>query len=150
MVIYEGIFFDDEVAELIYSLDEKKLDELIKNIHCTFKFRPQYQEIFDDIVGKEFTVLLIGYGNDGANSGFQIQLPEELHPYYINYENNNPQIWKVPHITSSIAYGAKPINTKNLTFKALDKPIRIKGRFGYWVKDDMGEHISFKPWKKSY
>ncbi len=113
-------------------------------IHCTFKYHPNEEEVFNDIVGKNFEVFLIGYGNDGMNSGFQILLPDELIPYYINYDEQNPDVLKVPHITSSLSEGAKASNTKNLDFKPLEKPIRIVGKFGYWIKDENNEYVSYE------
>ena len=51
---------------------------------------------------------------------------------------------KVPHITISLAKGARAIDTKNLCFKKLKKPIKIKGRFGFWIKKDDFEFLSFE------
>ena len=148
MLSYEGIFFEADVAELIHSLETKKLAKVNDEIHCTFKYHPNEEEIFNDIVGKSFEVFLIGYGNDGMNSGFQISLPEELMPYYINYEEQNPKVLKVPHITDSLSEEAKASNTNNLEFKPLEKPIRIVGKFGYWIKDENDEHLSYDPFFK--
>jgi len=148
MLSYEGIFFEADVVELIHSLETKKLAKVNDEIHCTFKYHPNEEEIFNDIVGKSFEVFLIGYGNDGMNSGFQISLPEELMPFYINYDEQNPDVLKVPHITASLAEGAKASNTKNLEFKPLEKPIRIVGKFGYWIKDENVEYLSYEPYTK--
>ena len=100
-------------------------------------------------MGKEFEILLIGYGNDGFNSGFQIQLPKELIPYYINYDEQDPTKLKVPHITASLSEEAKPSNTKNLKFKPLAKPIKIKGKFGYWIKEENKEYLSYDIYSKN-
>lgn len=143
MVIYEGLFFDEEEASIINSLDEGHLPIIINEVHCTFKFKPQKDEIFDEIVGNLYEITLIGYGCDGQNSGFEIKLPSELEKFYINYESDS-SILRVPHITSSLNYGALPKNTKDLNFKPLEKEIKIKGRFGYWVKDGDRGHISFE------
>ena len=125
MLSYEGIFFEADVVELIHSLETEKLAKVNDEIHCTFKYHPNEEEVFNDIVGKKFEVFLIGYGNDGMNSGFQISLPDELMPYYINYDEQKPDVLKVPHITASLSEGAKASNTKNLDFKPLEKPISI-------------------------
>ncbi len=149
MLNYEGIFFEANVVELIHSLETEKLSIVNDEIHCTFKYHPNEEEVFDELVGKSFEVFLIGYGNDGMNSGFQISLPDELIPYYINYDEQNPDILKVPHITASLSEGAKASSTKNLDFKPLKKPIRIIGKFGYWIKDKNGEYVSYEPISKS-
>ena len=149
MLSYEGIFFEGDVVELIHSLENEKLEKVNDELHCTFKYHPTDDEIFDEIVGKTFEIYLIGYGNDGENSGFSVLLPQELMEYYINFDEQNPTILKVPHITTSLAEGAKASNTKNLSFKPLEKPIKLIGRFGYWIKDENNEYLSYEPYLKS-
>lgn len=148
MLSYEGLFFDKETTELLHSLEENRLTKINDEIHCTFKYHPTNEEIFNDIVGQSFEIMIIGYGNDGFNSGFAISLPDELLPYYINYEEDNQTILKTPHITASLSHDAKASNTKNLKFKPLEKPIKIKGTFGYWIKDNNSEYLSYKPYNK--
>ncbi len=143
MLSYEGIFFDEDTIKLIHSLETNTLEEVNDEIHCTFKYHPNKKETFDDIVGKEFEIFLIRYGNDGMNSGFKISFSDELMPYYINYDEENSSILKVPHITASLSKGAKSTNTKNLKFIPLEKPIKIKGKFGYWIKDENKEYLSY-------
>lgn len=148
MLSYEGIFFEGAEVELIHSLEKVTLPVINDEIHCTFKYHPDDCEIFNDIVGKEVEVLLVGYGFDGENSGFAIQLPKEMMPYYINYDEVNPEQLKIPHITASLAVGAKASNTKNLHFEPLSKPIPITGKFGYWIKETDNEHISYDVYDK--
>lgn len=76
-------------------------------------------------------------------------LPDELKPYYINYDEQNPNVLKTPHITASLAKGAIPMNTKNLKFRPLEKPIKLTGKFGYWIKDEKEEYLSFNPYYKN-
>ena len=146
MLIYEGIFFDKDIIELIHSLEINQLEKADELLHCTFKFRPKPNEIFNNIVGKEFELFLIGYANDGKNSGFEISLPDELKKYYINYEEDNPKQLKTPHITASFAYNAKPKDTKNLAFKPLKEPIKIIGKFGYFIGNRQNSYLSFNPY----
>lgn len=149
MLSYEGIFFEGETADLIHSLEGERLPIINDELHCTFKYHPNENEIFDEIVGKEIEVLLVGYGSDGNNSGFQIKLPDEVMQYYINYSNDNPPRLNTPHITASLAEGAKASKTKDLNFKPLSKPIAVKGRFGYWIKDNDREYISYVPYNNT-
>lgn len=146
MLSYEGIFFESDMVELIHSLETEKLARVNDEIHCTFKYHPTNDEIFNELVGKSFEVYLIGYGNDGQNSGFEISFPEELKSYYINYDEQNPTVLKVPHITASLAEGAKASNTKNLSFKPLEKKVKLVGKFGYWIKDENKEYLSYDPY----
>ncbi len=146
MLSYEGIFLGEETCKLIHSLEENSLERDINELHCTFKYHPSENEIFDDIVGKDFEVYLIGYGNDGNNSGFEVKLPNYLKKYYINFYYKNPEVLSMPHITTSLAKGAKAVNTKNLKFEPLEEPIKVVGKFGYWIKDKGKEYISYEPY----
>ena len=146
MLNHEGIFFEGETLDLIHSLEKEQLPIVGDEIHCTFRYHPSSDEIFNNLVGKEMEVLLIGYGSNGQNSGFQIMLPEELVPYYINYLDEDKKELRLPHITASLAEGAKASNTKDLHFKRLERPIPIRGRFGFWIKEEGKEYLSFEPY----
>lgn len=144
MVHYEGVFFDKKTQEKLILLDKNKLPIINDEIHCTFKPYPSLNEIFDEIVGEEIELEIIGYGNDGKNSGLEVKIPKKYSKYYINYEEDNPEKLKTPHITLSISEGAKAYKTKDLNFIPYEKSIKIKGHFGYWIKEDNGkEYLSF-------
>lgn len=145
MLSYEGIFFEADMVDLIHSLETEQLAKVNDKIHCTFRYHPSEEEIFNEIVGKSFEILLIGYENNGANSIFQVQLPDELIPYYINYDDQNPDILIVPHITASLSEGTKAFNHQKMEFKPLEKPIKIVGKFGYWIKEENDEYLSYNP-----
>ena len=150
MVHYEGIFFEEENAKLISALDKENLPVINDELHCTFKVKPTEEELFDTIVGKEVEIELVGYGNNGENSGFEIRFPVKYAHYYINYDEERPNKLKVPHITASIVKGAKAYKTKDLDFQPLEKPIKVTGKFGYWIKEDDGtEHLSYLPYIKN-
>ena len=146
MLSHEGIFFEGETLDLIHSLEKEQLSVVGDEIHCTFRYHPSPSEIFNNLVGKEMEVLLIGYGCDGQNSGFKIMLPEDLVPYYINYVDETKNQLRIPHITASLKEGAKASDTKDLHFERFDKPIPINGRFGFWIKEDDKEYLSFEPY----
>lgn len=149
MLSYEGIFFLEDTINIIHSLEKEKLAVINDNLHCTFKYHPSNNEIFNEIVGQEFEVYIIGYGNDGQNSGLEILLPEELREYYINFDEQNPKVLKKPHITASLSKDAKASNTKNLDFKLLETPVKVIGKFGYWIKEKNKEYLSFEPYIKN-
>ena len=149
MLSYEGLFFDNDMVEIIHSLETDPLELINDEIHCTFKYHPSDDEIFNEIVGKTFEIYLISYGNDGQNSGFQILLPDDLQKYYINFDNENPGKLNYPHITASLSEGAKAINTKKLDFKPLETPIKLVGKFGYWIKEENGEYLSYEAYEKN-
>lgn len=148
MVSYEGIFFDKETAEFIHSLEGKRLARINDVIHCTFKYHPKNIEIFNEIVGEYFEVSLVGYGNDGKNSGFKVAFPERLQEYYINYDEENCDKLKVPHITASLGCDTSAVKTKNLNFILLQRPVRLVGRFALWIKEDGNEYLSFDKYNK--
>ena len=60
-----------------------------------------------------------------------IQLPNEILPFYINYDENHPDVLKKPHITASLSIGAKASKTKDLEFVKYYVLYHIKGVFGY-------------------
>ncbi len=144
MLSYEGIFFDEEGENLIFSLEKKHLGLVNDKLHCTFKYHPTEKELFNNLVGEYFDIYLVCYGNDNRNSAFMLTLPEESKEYYINYDTDNRL--KVPHITVSLSEGASANDSKNLDFKEIDKPVKVRGRFGYYIKEDDKEYVSFEPY----
>lgn len=80
------------------------------------------------------------------NSGFQIEIPEELKKYYRNVDNDN-NLLKIPHITVSLSENSKPYFTKNLNFIKLDNPVSIIGKFGYWIKEEDKEYLTYEKQK---
>ena len=147
MVKYQGIFFEGEAADLIRSAEGVHLPVVNDEYHCTFKYRPSDAEIFDAVAGKEIEVLLVGYACDGKNSGFEIVLPFDVEKYYTNYDSEG--MLKTPHITTSLTPDARAVDTANLNFRPLPKPIAVTGRFGYWVEKDDMKFISYEPYKKA-
>lgn len=100
MLSYEGLFFDEETVKLIHSLEEDTLDVVNDEIHCTFKYHPANDEIFNEIVGKYFDVYLVGYANGGKNSGFKIEIFKKLEKYYIHHEPIDQTKLITHHITA--------------------------------------------------
>ena len=149
MLKYEAIFLDKESIKLIQQLEENKLDRVNDEIHLTLKYKPNDDEVFNEIVGKEFELYLIGYGNNGTNAGFEVELSDELKPYYINYDEDEPSKVKIPHITSSLALDAKAMNTKNLVFNKLPQKYSIKGKLGFWIEEEDGtEYLSYNKFEQ--
>ena len=146
MINYVGLFFEGNDLEKILSLEQNKLEFINDVIHCTFKYEPNENEIDNTILGEYFEVELIGYANNNSNSGFMVTLDDKIKKYYKN-EVNGEII--PPHITCSIAKEKLPIETSNLVFNLLEKPIRVKGRYGYYIKDENGRcYVSYKPIKE--
>lgn len=127
---YQGIFFDDSVRTELIKFQKKGLNENIINMHVTFNYGRLYK-FPEDIVGKEVKVIIVGYGFDGLNSGFAVEIPEKLNEFYKNKS--------VAHITVSLGevngIKGKAVDTGKLKFNKLDKILKIKGRIGYFLSE---------------
>lgn len=127
---YQGIFFDDIVRKELIKLQKNGLNENIINMHVTFNYGKLYK-FHENIVGKEVEVIIVGYGSDGLNSGFAVEIPEELNEFYKNRS--------VAHITVSLGevngIKGKAVDTGKLEFNKLDKTLKIKGRIGYFLSE---------------
>ena len=143
MVKYEGLFFNKKD---ILKYEKKHLPIINDKIHCTFKFKPKNDEIFNELVNKSFNIKLISYGYNKDNSGFEIELPKSLEKYYINTDKKGKFV--KPHITASISKDGEAENTRRIKFIPLPKKITIKGKFGLWIKKDKKEFVSFKKQNK--
>ncbi len=95
----------------------KSLD-ILSDPHVTLAYLPteEQKHVLDQYVGQEFTVTVIGYGNDGQNEGYMVRLPNDL-PYFNK---------ATPHITISVKKGANPVNTGYIAFEPI-KPFELTG-----------------------
>ena len=110
---------------------------------------PNDEERVNDVVGKWFDLKIIGAQNNGKNSGLLIEIPNDIKKYYIHrYEKDGKEIPIIPHITLSIPNDSKNRYTRDLNFKKLDKPVVVKGRFGYCIEkvldDKTSRYITFE------
>lgn len=125
---YQGLFFDEESQKKLIKLQKDKLKDNIRDMHITFKFG-ETEKYPEELLGKEFDVKIIGYASNGRNSGFQIELPDELKTYYKNQNG--------PHVSVSIGevdgVKGKPVDTGKLKFELLENPIEMKSRLGYYI-----------------
>lgn len=125
---FQGIFLEKEIEQQLIALQKNGLESNVENMHITFKFGDT-EKYPEELVGREFEIKITGYGSDGKNSGFSVELPEELRKYYKSSS--------IPHITVSIGevdgVKGKPVDTAKLDFKSLDKPLLIKGKLGYFI-----------------
>lgn len=124
--IYVGIFFiqEDVVAAAEGLASKARLSMLVKNPHVTFAFGKPMSDSFKALLGKEEKVVITGYGNDGMNEGFLVSL-----------RDNSEFTGKIPHITISLAEGAKAVNTANIDFRDTCKKVSLVGRYGWFGSD---------------
>ena len=142
MVYYEGLFFEKDEINKLLALEENRLEYCIDLLHCTFKYLPESNEIFNELVGRYFDIEIMGYGYDEKNSGFCVKLPKELEQYYINTDSLGNIV--LPHITCSRSIDGESENTKDLLFSYFNEFLKIRCRFGFCIKDSSGKiFVSF-------
>lgn len=128
MTGFQGIFLDETSKKRLIALQEKKLKYIVKDMHITFKFG-KTEKYPEEVLNKDYEVKIVGYAATDKNSGFQVELPEELKAYFKN-ENG-------PHITVSIGevdgVKGKAYETGLLHFNEIKEPFMISGRLGYYI-----------------
>lgn len=136
--IYIGCFVDpQELAQKTAHLRQTPLSRTIDEPHITFAFRPK--QIEDALFGETVDITLVGYGNDGENEGFSVELSTE-----------NPHVEAMfreidtPHITIAVSETGKPVNTRNLEFSSIG-PICLKGTFGGYLSNGK---VQLQPFQK--
>ena len=119
---YVGCFFDyNELSEKVKHLRQMPLKIEKTKPHITFEYKPSCVDT--KLFGTKICVEIIGYGNNGENEGVLV-IPK----------CDNEEISKVlstiktPHITLSVSECGKPVNTRYLTFNAVE-PIHIVGYY---------------------
>lgn len=125
MIAYIGCFIDQTelLGEMLkYNQSSQHLAHLIDYPHVTLAYAPDncYKELF----GEKVKIEVYSYGNDKRNEGLGVRV-----------KTNNIIIAKMvncvkaPHITVSIADGARPVDTSDLKFVEI-KPFELTGLFG--------------------
>lgn len=103
------------------------LDKVVKFQHVTFGFGTEYPKV---VYGKLADIKIVGYGNDGQNEAYLVEIPDWTADYYTGAPKK--------HITLSTAYGAKPVDSYKLKFTSIE-PFTLWGMFGYF--DKLGIHL---------
>ncbi len=142
MIKFEGLFFNEKNINKLRSKDFNKLKVTNKDVHITLNRFSEKEN--KHLYGKKFKIKVIGYGNDGQNSGFLVQLPKELIAYYRNISEDGTPI--PPHITTSMALGARAKDTRKIDFKPLIKKFFIEGYYSSNQEEDK-KHSNQKKFK---
>ena len=110
---YAGFFVSrNEVARAAETVAPgQRLEKMIKDPPVTLEYRPAYVD--ESLFGLQIKVHVVGYGNDGDNEGFKVEL--EL-PEDFPLAEQAARI-PVPHITVSLAPGAAAVDTCTLPFE---------------------------------
>ena len=118
---YSAIFYEESAQQILMKNEKVFLGHRPHGtIHTTLVFGELLPK---RVMGKQVSITVVGYGNDGRNSGFQVVLPEEVRSLFG---------MKVPHITMSLAEGAKAKDTGNIRFQKIT-PFTITGIIGSCV-----------------
>ena len=147
MIDYEGLFFDENEVKKIKSYELNDLGNIHECIHCTFVYKPNKDKLYEELLNKEISIYLISYGSNKNNSGFEVEIPKEYMKYYNNFDIHGNYV--KPHLTSSISDNGKSKDTCKLKFTPLKEKVKITGRFGYWIKEDTKEYVSFEKQNKT-
>ena len=124
---YIGCFFPkEELLSRTEHISEGHLFRLIDAPHVTFVFAPEKAD--ESLFGEKVRVRVTGYGNDGRNEGLRVEL------YSDNRELCDMIVdIPVPHITLSVAKGARPYETRFLEFQPIE-PLYLEGTFGGYTE----------------
>lgn len=115
--IYWGLFVSKS-----FPIDSS-LEKDIENKHVTYAFRKPCPQ---SLVGQMYNVMATGYGNDGVNEGYRVELPVTAF-----YEGAD-----IPHITLSISANGHAKDTGSLVFDDIE-PFTIPCIFGYFGLDNI-------------
>lgn len=128
--IYTAVFLSKEdVLAAAGQFHGSRLANVTENPHVTFSFRPE--EVNTDLFGRPVDVAVTGYGNDGENEGLRVELQSDD----MEIEKLIEKI-PVPHITVSLAEGAKAMDTGHIQFDThAEKKILLHGVYGAFAKD---------------
>lgn len=123
---YIGCFFDyDELFRKTKCFRKQPLKNEIMFPHVTFAYRPT--EVDTALFGETVRVKITGYGNNGSNEGFKVELSSDNAKI-----SSLIEMIDVPHITLSISGKSKSVYTKDLEYCKIC-PIEIIGLFGGYI-----------------
>ena len=112
--------------------------------------RSHHIEIYisDDTKMNEETVRLYKYILDEL---IQHSIGGLSHLIFYNGKNSDKKTKElvIPHITVSLSENGRAVDTGELEFKKLSKPVKITGKFGFYLKEKDKEEISFKPYMQT-
>lgn len=126
--IYIGCFFDaDTLWAAVAPFAPRRLERPVRAPHVTFVYRPE--RVDTRLFGREVTVRVTGYGNDGRNEGLRVELVTDEPAL-----EALARAISLPHITLSVSRKGRPVDTAGLAFSPVE-PFFLTGRFGGWRPD---------------
>lgn len=97
---------------------------LVDNPHITFGYKVEPHQ--DILWNQIYFIEITGYGNDGVNEGYCVEIPDCIGQHYFGAET--------PHITLSVSEDGSPVNTAFIEFDPLEESIVIPMKFGYFYR----------------
>lgn len=128
MIEYVGLFIDEDGIKDLKNNEKCRLVKLPKSFHLTLEYKPKNLDSYKNILGKSFKIKVVGYGSGSKNSGYLVELPDELLYYYKNTDKNGEI--KPAHITMSLSNDGHAVDTAFLNFQQID-PFYVSGKIDY-------------------
>ena len=123
---YTGCFVD--AAALLArapAMGPDRLGRLIRHPHVTFAYRPE--SVDEGLFGTPVTLRVTGYGCDGKNEGFRVEVLTDCAPLA-----QQAAAIEVPHITLSVGVEEQAVNTRWLVFAPVE-PFEIESVYGGYL-----------------
>lgn len=124
-VIYTAFFLTDESVRKLENFVGHKI--LVPRPHITVRFRPNSDELYPELVGKNCKFRITGIGKSEENEGVLVTLIPET-------ENVSIILEKVqrPHVTTWVSVDGKAVNTAFLNFVDVEDNLEVEGKFGWF------------------
>ena len=128
-VIYTAFFLTDESVKKLENFVGHKI--LVPRPHITVRFRPNPDELYPELVGKNCKFRIRGIGHSNENEGVLVtpSIPETENIGYILEKVQRP------HVTTWVSADGKAVNTAFLNFVDVKDILEIEGKFG-WFKSE--------------
>lgn len=106
-------------------IDAEGLGKDIACPHVTLSYMPD--DAMEGLFGARARLVVTAYGSDGRNEGVKVAIVDDGAPAELR---DAGAAVPVPHITLSIAKGARAVDTAKLEFRDLPRPLEIGATYG--------------------
>lgn len=133
--IYIGYFIEpSQMARMLSELERQGvaapgLSKQIACPHVTLGYMPK--DAHEGQFGESVEMRVVGYGNDGQNEGVLVEMMDASNEALTHLGESVA----CPHVTISVANGAKPVNTRNIRFDPIPEPFGLHGTFGGYTTE---------------
>lgn len=125
---YTAVFIDKAQLESLTEFDRVRLQEEVKYMHMITEYLPD--SVRTELFGTPVRLYIDGQGNNWMNQGLHVgRIRTSSHQIMRDFGDI-----EVPHITVSVAAGAKKKDTRYLDFKPFKSGVWIDGIYGGFSK----------------